>query len=150
MGSSPTKVILFFVLSHITSDIGLVPGSMHMSAYQRVLIDGFLENRNSKDSSITYKKITLIHKRASEDIQFLYCKAIYHSPCIIVCSFLLVTLGCRTRYSAVSQTRVRITRDFMWELTFRKHLRKFYLCDSVQHLLLCKNSRLNLAFWWPC
>ena len=68
----------------------------------------------------------------------------------IVHDFWLVTLGCRMRYPVVRQTRVRKTLEFTWEFTVRKHHTKFDLCDSIQYLLLCKNSRLNLAFCWAC
>ena len=65
---------------------------------------------------------------------------------LIVRGFSLVTLGCRMWYPVVRQKRVPKTREF----TVRKHHRKFDLCDSIQYLLLCKSSRLNLAFWWAC
>ena len=53
-------------------------------------------------------------------------------------------------YPVVRQTRVRKTKEFTWEFTSYKPHTKFDLCDPIQYLLLCKNSRLNLTFWWAC
>lgn len=83
----------------------------------------------------------------------IVCKG-FSSQCLkkllIVRDFWLFTFGCTMWYPVVRQTRVRKNREFTWESTVRKHHTKFDLCDSIQYLFVCKNSRLNLTFWWPC
>ena len=49
-------------------------------------------------------------------------------------------------YPVVRQMRVCQSKEFTCEFTLCKPYTKFDPCDSIQYLLLCRNSRLQLAF----
>ena len=51
-------------------------------------------------------------------------------------------------YPVVRQMRVCQSKEFTCEFTLCKPYTKFDPCDSTQYLLLCRNSRLQLAFRW--
>ena len=51
-------------------------------------------------------------------------------------------------YPVVRQMRVCQSKEFTCEFTLCKPYTKFDPCDSIQYLLLCRNSRLQLAFRW--